>query len=268
MKIVRADHPSRGRISTVFVAVALLVGCRGGGNAPPEDRGSHHQGHEHRDPAAAGEGPAEHGAEGDEGGHGGHRFAEAERWARHFESPNRDQWQRPQLVIGMLGLTEESVVADIGSATGYFPVRIAPRVPRGRVWGVDIEPDMVRYLNERARREGIGNLFSVLGTPGDPLIPEPVDVILVVNTYHHITDRTGYFRRLQASLRPGGRLAIVDYRPGELPMGPPPDEKIPPDQIGRELEGAGYRVVREDRDTLPYQFVMIATVAGSGEGGE
>ena len=107
-----------------------------------------------------------------------------------FEDPSRDTWQKPDVVIDALNLEPSSLVADIGAATGYFPVRIARRLPEGRVWGIDVEPDMVRYLNARARKEGLSHLFSVLATENDPLLPEPVDVVLVVNTYHHISERS------------------------------------------------------------------------------
>lgn len=186
-----------------------------------------------------------------------HRFDDPERWAEEFEAGARDAWQKPEVVIEALALGADDVVADIGSATGYFPVRIAPRVPDGRVWGVDIEPGMVRHLNERARREGLANLFSILGTPQDPLLPEPVSRVLLVNTYHHITDRTSYFERVAGDLAPGGRLVVVDFEKGDLPVGPPDSMKIPPEQVQRELEAAGYVLERAIRGALPYQFILV-----------
>jgi SAM-dependent methyltransferase len=193
-------------------------------------------------------------------GHGGHvfheRFEHAEDWVSRFEDPARDAWQKPQVVLEFLALARNSRVADIGSATGYFPVRIAAAVPSGRVWGVDIEPDMVRYLNERARREKIGNLYSVLGTAGDPLIPEPVDRILVVDTYHHLRDRAAYFRRTARYLAPGGRIVVVDFKKGEMPVGPPDHHKIPPEQMVAEMAEAGFQKLRQDDQALPYQFMI------------
>ncbi len=189
--------------------------------------------------------------------HGQHRFESAEQWAERFEDPARDAWQRPEAVLARLALGPDMVVADIGSATGYFPVRIARAVPDGRVYGIDIEPDMVRYLNERAAAEGLDNLESVLGAPDDPRIPEAVDLVLLVDTYHHVANRSEYFRALTHSLAPGGRVAIVDFKPGELPVGPPDAMKIPPDRVIEELAAAGYRVLIDDRALLPYQFVLI-----------
>lgn len=188
-----------------------------------------------------------------------HRFEDADAWARRFEDPARDAWQKPDEVIAALALPQEAKVADLGSATGYFAVRLARAVPEGRVYGVDIEPDMTRYLTERAQREGLGNLTAVLGEPADPKLPEPVDLVLVVNTYHHIQERPAYFRQLHGSLTPSGRVAIVDFRKGQ-PMGPPEQHRLTPEQVRQELEAAGYKLA-EDIGFLPNQYFLIFTRA-------
>lgn len=192
-----------------------------------------------------------------------HRFEDAEKWAAVFESEERNEWQRPEHVLGVLRLPPDAKVADIGASTGYFAVRFARAVPEGRVYGIDIEPDMDRYLRERAEKEGLTNLVSVLGAPDDPRVPEPVDLVFVCNTYHHIGDRTAYFSRLRNKLRPGGRVAIVDYFARELPIGPPVSMKIPAEAVAAELEGAGYRLVLRD-DELPYQYILLFE---AGDGG-
>ena len=184
------------------------------------------------------------------------RFDDAEKWAKRFENPDRDARQKPDHVLAVLDLPDDATVADIGSATGYFPVRFARAVPQGRVYGLDIEDDMVRYLNQRARREGLTNLTSHQADADDPNIPQPVDLIFLCNTYHHIGRRVSYFRARLADLRPGGRLVIVDYKPGDLPYGPPADHKVPPDQVVEELDEAGYRLIAQD-DGLEYQFFYI-----------
>ena len=88
------------------------------------------------------------------------RFDDAEKWSKVFDDPARDAWQKPVEVIAALKLAPDAVVADIGSGTGYFAVRLARAVPRGRVYGADVEPEMVRFLNDRAARESLGNLSS------------------------------------------------------------------------------------------------------------
>ena len=193
-----------------------------------------------------------------------HRFEDAEVWAERFDNPERDEWQKPTEIIRALSLSADARVADIGSATGYFATRIAGSLPQGSVWGIDIEPDMVRYLRDRARREGLSNLFSTLGQADDPLIPQPVDLVLVVDTYHHISDRPAYFAGLREHLRPGGRVAIVDFKKGDFPVGPPDSMKLDHAQVTRELESAGYRRV-ESHEFLPYQYFLIyAPEQGTG----
>lgn len=183
-----------------------------------------------------------------------HRFSGAERWAKIFDDPERDAWQKPHEVIEALALRPDAAVADIGSGTGYFAVRLAYVVPGGRVYGVDTEPDMVRYLAERARREGLANLESIAGRPDDPRLPAKVDLALLVDVYHHIDGREAYFRRLRGSLKPGARLAIVDFRL-DSSYGPPRSARIAPGQVKAELERAGYRPVKE-HDFLPNQYFI------------
>ena len=190
-----------------------------------------------------------------------HRFEDAEAWAKEFEDPARDAWQRPQEVIAALALPPDAKAADVGSATGYFAVRLARALPKGHVYGVDVEADMARYLTARAKHEGLGNLTAVLGEHADPKLPEPVDLVLVVNTYHHISERTEYFRRLLGSLTPRGRVAIIDFRKGQ-PMGPPEKHRLEPAQVRQELEAAGYRFV-EEHGFLPNQYFLLFTRAGT-----
>jgi SAM-dependent methyltransferase len=128
-------------------------------------------------------------------------------------------------------------------------------VPKGRVYGVDTEPDMVKYLSERATREGLKNLKAVRGAPDDPRLPEKADVIVLVDVYHHIDNREGYFRKLVGSLKPGGRVAIIDFRM-DSPDGPPKSARIPPERVKAELKRAGYTLVAEHA-FLPHQYFLI-----------
>jgi len=152
------------------------------------------------------------------------------------------------------------VIADIGSATGYFPVRFARACPRGLVIGADIEPDMVYYLNDRARKEGLSNLVSVLAAPEDPHLPMVVDVVFICNTYHHIDGRVGYFTRLKEQLRTDGQVAVVDYRPSSK-LGPP--HKLASKVVESEMIEAGYEVA-ERHDFLPEQYFLVFRVRSGG----
>lgn len=187
--------------------------------------------------------------------HHEHRFSGAEQWAEIFDDPARDEWQKPGDVIRALALPPDATVADIGAGTGYFAVRLARALPRGGVIGVDTEPDMVRYLTERAGREKLTNLFAQLGATDNPALPGAVDLVLVVDTYHHIPARERYFRALQKSLKPGGRIAIIDFKT-DSPVGPPKMARIAPGQVKQELQRAGYEVAREHA-FLPYQYFLV-----------
>jgi len=190
-----------------------------------------------------------------------HSFHNAEDWAKEFDDPARDAWQKPDQILDSLHLHPASCVADLGAGTGYFSARIARRIPQGKLFAADIEPEMVGYLQERAHREHLHVLVPVLATAATPNLPEPVDVVLVVDTYHHIDERVAYFAALRASLRPGGRLAIVDFRP-DSPEGPPPEHRIPPEKTIAELTAAGYLLI-ETYDFLPRQYFLIFHASAS-----
>jgi SAM-dependent methyltransferase len=185
-----------------------------------------------------------------------HRFTGVETWVEHFEDPARDAWQQPDRVVAALVDRNDLVVADIGSATGYFPVRFARACPAGRVFGVDIEPEMIWHLNDRARREGLTNLVSILAAPDDPHLPAPVDLVFLCNTYHHIDGRVAYFERLQNQLRPEGRVAVVDFRPAS-DRGP--RHKLAREKVVAEMEAAGYALV-EEHGFLPDQYLLVFAV--------
>jgi len=190
--------------------------------------------------------------------HGGmpHRFEHADEWAKEFDDPARDQWQMPDKVVAALALAPEMTVADVGAGTGYFTVRLARAVPQGTVLATDIEPDMIRYLNERAAREHLPNVRAVLGTADDPnLAPASVDRILVVDVWHHISERPAYAKRLASSLRPGGELAIVDFK-AESEHGPPKDMRLAPEAIIADLRAAGLAAAL-DPTALPEQYIVV-----------
>ncbi|MFA5912480.1 MAG: class I SAM-dependent methyltransferase [Burkholderiales bacterium] len=191
-----------------------------------------------------------------------HSFSGAEHWARVFDDPERDAWQKPHQVIETLALRPDAAVADIGSGTGYFSVRLAHFLPKGRVYGVDVEPDMVKYLADRARREGLRNLISVNGAPDDARLPHKVDLVLMVDTYHHIERREAYFRKLAQSLNPGGRVAIIDFN-AQSETGPPPAERVASARVVEEMAAAGFRLLGEHH-FLPRQYFLTFQLKGAG----
>jgi predicted methyltransferase len=184
-----------------------------------------------------------------------HGFGDAEKWAHVFDDPERDAWQKPHQVIQALALKPDALVADIGAGTGYFAARLANMLPKGTVYAVDVEPAMVKYLGERAQREGLANLKPVAGAPADPRLPAKVDLLLFVDVYHHIENRERYFRDAAASLKPGGRLAIIDFRL-DSPKGPPKNARVAPERVKAELTKAGY-VLKNEHAFLPNQYFLV-----------
>ena len=183
-----------------------------------------------------------------------HKFDDPAKFAKSFDDPKRDEWQVPSRVIDALGLKSGMAVADIGAGTGYFSMRLA-KVPGVSVYSVDIEPKMVEHLKQRALGEKLANVTAVLAGAASPNLPKPVDVVLIVDTYHHIGSRTAYFRDLKKSLKPGGRVAIVDFRK-DSPEGPPVEFRFTAEQIEAEMKLAGYALDGK-HDFLPRQHFLI-----------
>jgi ubiquinone/menaquinone biosynthesis C-methylase UbiE len=184
-----------------------------------------------------------------------HRFDDPERYAKSFDDPARDAWQLPARVIEALKLSPEMSVADVGAGTGYFTVRLARAVPRGTVYAVDVEPKMLEHIRHRAAADGLKQVQTVQATATGTNLSRPVDLVLIVDTYHHLPDRPRYFRDLARSLTAAGRVAIIDFRK-DSPEGPPREFRFEADQIISEMKQAGY-VVDARHDFLPRQHFLV-----------
>lgn len=187
--------------------------------------------------------------------HMDHRFNNPKELAKNFDDPARDAWQMPERVIAALDLKPGQSVADIGAGTGYFSMRLAKSAAAPKVYAIDIEPSMVTYLKDRAAKEHLHNVTAVQAAADSPNLPEAVDVVLIVDTYHHIGAREVYFRKLAQSLKPGGRVAIVDFRP-DSPEGPPKEFRFTTEQIKAEMAKAGYTLAAQ-HDFLPRQHFLV-----------
>jgi ubiquinone/menaquinone biosynthesis C-methylase UbiE len=184
-------------------------------------------------------------------------FEGADAWAKRFDDPARDAWQHPDDVVRALELGPAMTVADIGAGTGYFAVRLARAVPRGQVIATDLEPDMLRYLEERARREQLPNLHVATATATTSgLAPSSVDAILVVHVWHHLADKAAYARDLAAALRPGGKLIVVDFKL-DATRGPPANLRVAPDQLVADLRSAGL-IATVSPIAIPDQYLVEA----------
>jgi SAM-dependent methyltransferase len=177
-----------------------------------------------------------------------------------LEGPDREAWQRPDQIMDALGIGDGSVVADLGAGGGWFTVRLAKRVgPNGVVYAEDIQPQMIEAIQRRVQREGLRNVSTVLGAADHPSLPrERLDVALMVETFYEVEDRHSLLTNVRAALKPSGRLGIVEYRTDGGGPGPPREQRLPPAQVIRSAETAGFRFVRQEQ-FLPYQYLLIFT---------
>jgi ubiquinone/menaquinone biosynthesis C-methylase UbiE len=178
-----------------------------------------------------------------------------------LDDPARDGYQKPDEVMKALALRQGEVVADIGSGSGYFTLRFARAVgDTGRVYAVDISPDMIRHLNRRLRDAGVRNVVPVLADPDDPLLPDAsVDRFVIVDTWHHIEDQAKYLGSMKRMLKPGGQVVHIDFQKRDLPVGPPVGMKIAREDLVKQMEGAGFGLVAE-HSFLPYQYFLVFAV--------
>lgn len=204
----------------------------------------------------------EHGHHADHGhhgaGHGGmqHSFTGAEQWAKVFDDPARDAWQKPDDVVALMGITSAMTVADLGAGTGYFTGRLAHAAATGRVLAVDVEPSMVEYLKARALRDGWRNVTAQLASANDPtLLAASVDRVLIVDVWHHLSDRPAYAAKLAQALKPGGAVFVVDFEM-DSPMGPGKAHRLLPAALAAELQTAGL-TTSIATESLPHQYVVV-----------
>jgi ubiquinone/menaquinone biosynthesis C-methylase UbiE len=177
-----------------------------------------------------------------------------------LEDPARDEYQKPDEVMKALALRPGEVVADIGSGPGYFTLRFARAVGEtGRVYAVDISPDMIRALEHRLRDANVRNVVPVLSDPDDPLLQDAsVDRFVIVDTWHHIEKQPAYLALLKRMLKPGGQVVHIDFQKRELPIGPPLEMKISREDLIHQMDAAGFKLAAE-HTFLPYQYFLVFT---------
>jgi predicted methyltransferase len=187
------------------------------------------------------------------------RFDDTAYWSKVFDDPKRDEWQRPEALVAALALEPGMVVADIGAGTGYFSKRLSAVVgASGAVFAVEVEPNLVAHLRDRAEKENTPNVIPVLASASNPrLPPASVDLALFVDAYHHVDHRQAYLALLRTSLRPSARVAIVEWKPGPQPFGPKEeDHKIARTQVEREMKQAGFELAAAP-ELLPHQYLLV-----------
>ena len=175
-----------------------------------------------------------------------------------LERSERETEEKPQLVIDALEIKPGQTIADLGAGSGYYSFRIAPLVgPTGRVLAIDIEPKMLEVIAERAGREHVTNIATVRSSERDPnLAPHSVDLLLMVDVYHELEYPYEVMRKVREALKPGGRVALVEYRAEDPQVQIKPVHKMSEAQVRREMQAAGFRHVTTVR-TLPLQHLIL-----------
>ena len=182
------------------------------------------------------------------------KFDNAKHWVKVFDDPARDKWQLPDQVVAALDVKPKDVVADIGAGTGYFSFRIAKAQPQAKVYAADVEKDMLTFLAEESKRQGCSNVVPYEIKTEKPELPEKANLVLIVDTFHHIDDRVQYFKDLKTSLAQNNRIVIIDFTE-KSPVGPPQDHRISKDEVIAELKESGYALTGE-KTMLPYQYYL------------
>ena len=180
-----------------------------------------------------------------------------------LEAPDRDDWQKPDLIMDELQIADGAKVADLGTGGGWFSIRLARRVgPNGVVYAEDVQPLMLEATLRRVQKEGLRNVKPVLGTASDPKLPQGLDAVLIVGSFHEMDDPVRpdalptFLNNVVRSLKPQGRLGVADFLPGAGGPGPAPDERVDPQTVIRATEAVGLKL--QKREVIPpFSFLLV-----------
>jgi ubiquinone/menaquinone biosynthesis C-methylase UbiE len=175
-----------------------------------------------------------------------------------LDDPKRDAYQKPHEVIHALNLKAGEVIADIGAGSGYFTFHLARHVgDQGKVYAVDVSPDMILHVNRRIRELKANNVVSILADPDDPLLADrSVNRFFFSDSWHHIENQSKYLSLMKRMLKPGGEVVVIDFHKKELPVGPPMSMKIAREDLIKQIESGGFRLAKENT-FLPYQYFLV-----------
>lgn len=176
-----------------------------------------------------------------------------------LDTPERAQWQSIEAFLKVLQPQAGMTYADIGCGPGYFTLPVAEHLdPTGKVYAIDLQPEMLRELERRAQARGLNNIITVRSREREiPLPAACVEIACLANTFHELEDPVAFLQEIRRILKPGGRLLVIDWKPLETPMGPPLSERVPLENIFQALQAAGFRRLREHA-IYPYHHVIEA----------
>jgi ubiquinone/menaquinone biosynthesis C-methylase UbiE len=176
-----------------------------------------------------------------------------------LERPSRELQEHPQRVVDSLDLDPDAIVADIGAGSGYMTQRLAQAVPSGKVFAVDVQPEMIDLLNQRIAEETLTVVEPVLGTTANPqLPPESIDLALMVDAYHEFEYPREMLEHLWTALRPGGQVVLAEYRAENPLVMIKRLHKMSEAQVKRELTTVGFEWLKTE-ESLPQQHLLFFT---------
>ena len=179
--------------------------------------------------------------------------------AHRLDKPERQKWQNIEKFINIIEPFEDMVFVDIGVGTGYFAIPIAKKFPNALVIGTDIQPKMLEIVEEKTEKENLKNLKTVLSEENQiPVEDKIADRVLVANVFHELHHPQNFLKEVKRILKDDGKLIIIDWKPIETEEGPPPEERLQPEIVVKELEKAKFEILNVDENTYPYHYIITA----------
>ena len=174
-----------------------------------------------------------------------------------LEGPDRVQWNKPDLIMDALNIADGSIVADLGAGGGWFTSRLSQRVgPKGLVYAEDIQPLMIEAIKRRKERENLTNVRTLLGTTKDSRLPKGLDAVVIMGAYNEMEDPVALLKGAAASLKPQGRIGVVEYTAGAGGPGPDPDQRVSPETVIKDARAANLQVISQD-PIPPFMYLII-----------
>ena len=218
---------------SLLITVLLFLGCKDAQSQHKEKENRHGAANEHM-----------------------HRSS-VEDLIKRFESPERDEYQQPEKVLDYLGEIQGKTIMDIGAGSGYFSVRLAEK--GANVIAADVDDEFQAFLKKRIQENQLKNIETRKIPYDSPDLKEgEADMVLIVNTYHHIENRAEYFTKVKKGTKSDGELVVIDFFKSDIPVGPPLDHKLAMDVVVTELKEAGYSSFDINVELLPYHYIIRA----------
>ena len=184
-------------------------------------------------------------------------FEDTQKYIDFLDRSDRAIWQKPDAIIQELHLSGTEKIADVGAGSGYFTFRFAQALPEGKVYAIDIEPEMLRHIHHKAMMEGVHNVEVVKSTPEDPKVPVGVDLVFVCDVIHHVKNQKMWLQQLSRQMKRGAHVVVIEFKEGDLPEGPPASVKIPKKKLIALITENNFKLETEKSDFLPYQGFLI-----------